>query len=468
MNDRSSTGEFAQRAPPWGLVAVAAGLPALLIGFAALVNGDTASLMLVGSLLIVPWAVQALMNSAADREPYASWAYVLLIAIQAANFRFRDPSDKSLDWQVILKLAGLGLFVIAAAPTIVREVRLFKLGHITNLTLVWSAFLFFLIATSAYSETPSYSFIAACSLFAGFIFLQHIALTRGRAGLVWVMTATTLALTCMSVLAYVFVPTFGRMSDWNNGAFVVTNRLQGVFGSANAAGASGAFGFLLLVLLGRGWNIWLKVLACIPMLICLIASDNRMAIVCTGLALAFAYILSARVALRTSVSLLAFGAALVSFAIFGEDLLALVARSGSADEVASATGRTQIWGVVIELWTQQPLFGYGYAAAQSVLPKHPMLFLAAAHAHNAYLEMLFSGGVVGLGLFLACIIATLLQAIRNRDRPAGALLLFFLVYGLTEPILSSLASLPALGLFSTALLAATPCSNTEQELFDGT
>src|SRR5690606_7505463 len=99
---------------------------------------------------------------------------------------------------------------------------------------------------------------------------------------------------------------------------------------------------------------------------------------------------------------------------FSDEIFAMLSRSGRADEITSATGRAAIWGVVLEMWAQQPLHGYGYTSALSILPLDPRLFHVAAHAHNMYLELLFAGGTILLGLFLYAVWQTIRQAIRLR------------------------------------------------------
>jgi O-antigen ligase len=91
--------------------------------------------------------------------------------------------------------------------------------------------------------------------------------------------------------------------------------------------------------------------------------------------------------------------------------------------------------------------GRGYSSALYILPTHPDLFTAAAHAHSLYLEQLFSGGIVGLGLFVSCIVITLALAWRAKAAQECSILIFFLVYGITEPEISGPVSFPILIVF---------------------
>lgn len=428
------------------LILVGAGAAALAA--AAALNGDRLALALVASLLLVPLVAVAAVESARGREPYAAAVAGLLVIIQSANFRFRDIADKSLDWQVVLKLAGLGLVVLLVLPHTVAALR----RPMARTAVMWLALCAFLVTSAAYAVAPAYSFVAAGSLLVSLMLIAQMGARYGRTRLAELMAATTLALCAASVVVYFAWPAFGHMSDWRNGAYVVTSRLQGLFGSANAAGAAGAFGLMLLVMLVESWRLPMRIAAGFCFLFCLVVSDNRMAIGCTLLALGVYTALKGRVAVRASLLLLAAGIVLAVLAVHGDALLAGLARSGSADEVLSATGRTRVWEVVLALWAEHPVLGYGYASAQSILPVHPLLFKAAAHTHNLYLELLFGGGLIGLTLLVASLASSVGDAVRAGDRAALAMLAFFLAYGMTEPVLSSLASLPAFALFTAAIL----------------
>lgn len=96
--------------------------------------------------------------------------------------------------------------------------------------------------------------------------------------------------------------------------------------------------------------------------------------------------------------------------------------------------RPDIWR---EAWLQiieSPLLGYGY--------EHPMAFKVEgiAHSfadpHNLFLAVLFSGGIVGLGLWVALYSVAIMFAWRNRGDliilAASTAVIFGLVAGITE------------------------------------
>lgn len=418
------------------------------LGAWAAATGDYLSLALLILAPIAPFAAVAAVRAVRGEHVYALGLAVLVIVIESANFRYREYADKTIDFQVALKLAGIVLLVVLSVPTLLRRVQ----TGLPAPVLLWFLFLSYLVFTSTYAVNSTYSLIASASTLGGFCFLFHLLDTYGAKALRWVLVASGLVLSLASIAAYVAVPSFGRMSDWVGNAFVVTSRLQGVFGSSNAAGVSGAFCLLLtLVMLDirrRTFLFWIMVGA---FTFCLVMSNNRMAIAAAGFAFGIIFMTHGHLGRRSIVALLA-AAAMVAVLLFaGEAILERLARSGSSEEVLSATGRTRIWAVVLELWGAHPLFGLGYASAQQILPEDPRLFVAAAHAHNMYLEVLFSGGLLGLGLFVASLASTLALGLRRRAFKELALVAFFLLYGMTEPIISSVIGFPSVAFLAAVL-----------------
>jgi O-antigen ligase len=141
--------------------------------------------------------------------------------------------------------------------------------------------------------------------------------------------------------------------------------------------------------------------------------------------------------------------------IFNDPILAGLARSGSPEELLTATGRTNIWEAAIALWLEHPVFGLGFNSSLQILPRRADLFTAAAHTHNVFLEILFSGGLVGLGLFTAALIATVRRAAMCHRYSEIGILTFFVIHGLTEPLVFGTIAFPSLAFFAAVVLAFT-------------
>src|SRR5206468_1945543 len=79
-----------------------------------------------------------------------------------------------------------------------------------------------------------------------------------------------------------------------------------------------------------------------------------------------------------------------------------------------------------------PWIGQGYGASRSILPLDDRLFAAAVNAHNVYLELLFSGGVVLFGLYLIGMAACVLRSALQRRTEVLVMVVFFLIVGAGE------------------------------------
>ncbi|MEX2175328.1 MAG: O-antigen ligase family protein [Pirellulaceae bacterium] len=116
---------------------------------------------------------------------------------------------------------------------------------------------------------------------------------------------------------------------------------------------------------------------------------------------------------------------------------------GRAEESDTLSGRAFIWPNVLYYIGQRPWLGYGYEAFWT--PAHidtisHELQWGLREAHNGYLELLLSTGIVGLTAAAISILAGLAAAIRGSvrlDDPAYSLPLGMLVFGLLSSTMES-------------------------------
>ena len=421
---------------------------ALLVGVVAW-EEPLAAVFLVGVPLLPFIYFSVIRGLAGDRE-FAALLATVIFFLLCANFRYREYADKSIDLQVALKMLALGT---AGALSILNLRRIFRQLYLQGL-VYWLVFHLVLFASSAYAVGPVHAAVATLSLFASFLFLCHLCVRYGPERLVEILVWTGLIMCIGSLVAYFAVPSFGRMKDWYGTELVLTGRLQGLFGASNGAGASGAtLAFLTAAFYMRqagasrivGWATFATAV------ICLVMSNNRMALVSITGSIIVWYLVSGKFGRKLfflgSIGVLA----LVPLLVFTDEIFAFVSRTGDAEEITSATGRTRIWGVAAELIWRSPIIGQGFASSQHILSNHPDLFVAAAHCHNWYLEMMFSTGLVGMLVLLWCILTTIVLAIRVGGARELALFCFFLIYGLTEPVIGGLTNL-AFILMQTSLV----------------
>jgi exopolysaccharide production protein ExoQ len=412
---------------------------------------DPLALSVTLALPAIPFVIFAIMRGMAGDRIYGALLAVLIIFILAANFRNRAYSDKDIDFQVALKLCAIAALFV---PSILFIRKIFDGIHSYGM-LSWVSYFIFTIITCSYTIEPLPALVSTVSLLGAFLFVCYLGIQFGRRAAIGILVTTSALLSVGSLAVYFAIPSLGRMDDWVGGDFVETWRLQGLFGSSNSAGMSAASGlFLIIAFYARepGHSRVLVAIATLSALTCLVLSNNRMAMFALAVSSATLFALNRSVARRSLLlSVIAlFGVGFVF--LFANQLLELISRSGSLDEVMSATGRTRIWPVVIELWSQTPFLGRGFGAALYILPTHPDLFRAAAHAHNLYLEQLFSGGIIGLGLFACGIVMTIAVAWRTKAAHEFSFMVFFLVYGLTEPVISGPVSFPLIMLFLVIVL----------------
>ena len=261
-----------------------------------------------------------------------------------------------------------------------------------------------------------------------------IWLTRIRA--IEIMMLVALLMCIGSIFVYFAVPSMGRMQAWTDGAtFGDTGRMKGLTGSANAIGMIAALAIVLAILYYRSFGRFGRRLAIVLIpsaLACLILSNNRSSMLAIAVAIWFAFLCRGDTGFKIVLSAAAalFGGLVLM--VFSDEIFSLLSRSGKADEITSATGRSLIWSVVLELSAKRPLLGYGYTSALSLLPTDPRLFNVAAHAHNMFLELLFAGGIVLLGIFLYVSYRTFVAMYQLRAINEAAVFIFFLTRGLTE------------------------------------
>ena len=423
-----STSPVLYVAGPLALIFAAAGLAAF-----PLASDDALAL---GVLILVPAALLALYVVAqgvfGDRH-FGALMAVIYIFVAAANFRIRAYDDKSVDLQVAAKLAAFSI-VIATCCVFFS----FALGRIRFpwIFYLWLAFFGGLIVCSLYAEKVSFSLTCSVLFLFSYLYAVYMTAWLSRRSAVQVMMGAALLICVGSIFVYFVIPSIGVMQAWTaEGGFGEIGRMKGLTGSANGIGFIAAFALVLSVLYFRSlgpsgrWTAFLLVPSAI---LCLALSANRSSMIAVVATIWFSFVFRRNAGPKVLLTIVLTLVGAAALALFPDEILATLSRSGKAGEITSATGRSSIWAVVLEMWAQRPLHGYGYTSALAILPLDPRLFHVAAHAHNMYLELLFAGGATLLALFLYATWQTLRQAHRLGAVKEAALLVFFLLRGLTE------------------------------------
>ncbi|MGI4794166.1 MAG: hypothetical protein ACRYG8_08810, partial [Janthinobacterium lividum] len=236
----------------------------------------------IPALLILPAVVMAVVGAAVvlllavcGSKPATIAFLFVLVFVNDALFRVRDPSDIGLDWQNGMKFALWAGAAAIGVGQLARSWPRLRTGRMT-LILVW---LGIGLVSSIYSASATYSFSTAFGV------LGMLLLSAGMAEvLTEKQTLLTVALSlCVFVVAgwvtYFAIPDLGR-SPFITADGSIVERICGLAGQANALGCS------LAVLLAAVFLLWYRghcgLLVLAPMgligIVTLLWADSRTAL----------------------------------------------------------------------------------------------------------------------------------------------------------------------------------------------
>lgn len=110
----------------------------------------------------------------------------------------------------------------------------------------------------------------------------------------------------------------------------------------------------------------------------------------------------------------------------------------AGSNLITLTGRTEVWEIVIDLWRENPWFGYGpnLFSPDMQLQFARVLGWLPTHAHSQYYQTLGESGIIGMvGLVVFCLIL-IWYSFRLAPNTRGvslAIVLLLLVRNITEP-----------------------------------
>jgi O-antigen ligase len=111
----------------------------------------------------------------------------------------------------------------------------------------------------------------------------------------------------------------------------------------------------------------------------------------------------------------------------------LLAVSGLLGAEFNLTGRTTLWAVLLQAVSQSPFLGLGMEGVKNATIYSSVGFQAENHAHDAALQVLVQGGLLGFVSYCAYIYFMTRTA--NRSYLGSAVLLFVLIHSFTESTL---------------------------------
>jgi O-antigen ligase len=137
--------------------------------------------------------------------------------------------------------------------------------------------------------------------------------------------------------------------------------------------------------------------------------------------------------------------------LFLQPILTYLARGESAENLATVSNRTELWGIAFDLVREHPVTGWGLATSRGIFFDK----VGLGGAHNAFVNVLVDGGLIGVTLWISFVIAIgvgirRLYRAGHRDAPLLAgLLTALMVNGLTVEGVGSGIGMSALWLLMT-------------------
>ncbi|MDF8335011.1 O-antigen ligase family protein [Novosphingobium cyanobacteriorum] len=347
-------------------------------------------------------------------------------------FRIRDYTDKSIDFQVMFKMMCVGLSLVVPLVALVSR----RMSLADPILGAWLLTLLSLVMSATQADNPVLSLMNSVPMLGCFLFCVWMTQRLGEDVVVNLLILLVGGIAVISLVVYFAYPELGRMHAWLGSEFGENNRIQGIAGTPNGLGSMTSMALILTILYFRrlkGRMRSLVLLAAIPIAACLVMSNSRMSM--ASLLVCLTIYIMRRGNRAANIGMVALVVAFVGALLLAAPdlILSSLARSGQASEITSGTGRSEIWTVVIEHIAARPVAGYGYAMSTTILPQDPRLFSVAAHCHNMYLEVFFSGGIITFALLLVALAATLYAGLRASCFEPMVVMLFYLLRGITEP-----------------------------------
>ena len=313
---------------------------------------------------------------------------------------------------------------------------------------IWLLFGFYCLGVVK-SVTPKESVASAISIACVLLCTSRVLVQHGVESVLRTVLYALSAFVLISWILFLFVPEIGVFEE----ATVEDQFFKRMGGLAhpNTLGQFSGLNIVLGLLFFRNYGLkmnkwrWLVIALAAG---ALIASVSRTSLIATVFALVFVY---RDKCLRREYLPYIFGlgilgvmgllalSAMTDLGSAIESKLAVVSKSGDAEELTTATGRAEIWAYSIKLIVQQPVFGYGAATSKWFLSDYSL------YTHNLVLNVAFSTGVFGGLACLMMVLGRVSSVIYRPHRIADALLVFILVNGMFENVIFSiLCGLPTI------------------------
>ncbi|PRY68916.1 O-antigen ligase [Glaciihabitans tibetensis] len=337
-------------------------------------------------------------------------------------------------------LTWWGYSAIAGVLTIISIVLLIRQRaqwRLSALPLPLLAFVVLAVASVAWSAYPVGTLMGSGTTVVTVIAGLALAITFSRADLLWALGITMRIVLGGSLLFELFVAyvvrapllplwvdysSYGddlpKLLFWSRDVMLDGGRIQGLVGSATLLGFLGLLGLIVFGVqfaarsVSRFWGgFWFLVAAVVVWLTrsgtISIAVVVVVAVLVAVLLLRAARSRGSRIAVYSAMAIAVLSVPAI-IAGFSDQILQLLGKD------SDLTGRIGIWNTVIGMAEQRPVFGWGWVSywIPWIEPFDDLVIWAGVvqmHAHNAWLDLWMQLGIVGVVVFAALVLSTLLR-----------------------------------------------------------
>jgi exopolysaccharide production protein ExoQ len=357
------------------------------------------------------------------RRGFAVVAFIGVLAGDALRY--------SITWYGWAALA----FVLATI-SVVWLVKIRHTWRINGLPYPMIAFFVLIALSIAWSAYPNWSAIGLLAALLTVVIATCLAIVFTARELLWAFGTALRTILGLSLLFELVISVFVRQpilpwwTDysgqkihaayyWSRDVLFTGDRIQGLVGNSNLLGFLGLLGLIVFAI-----QLASRTVRVVPGILWLLVAAACVALTRSGtVTIAIAAVAVVAVVLivirhaRTErgrllvyvLSLVVVALGVVGVIAFHTKVLALLGKSDTF------TGRTGIWNAVIHLAEQRPTFGWGWV---SYWPPHVKPFSSSVfnlggvqyfQAHEAWLDIWFQLGIVGLVVFGALVLSTMVR-----------------------------------------------------------
>jgi O-antigen ligase len=414
--------------------AAAVGAMAALSAACLALSADISWFAFVPAAIPLAAAAAAVVLLAAVGKPWAViCVFAALMFLTNGNFRLRPEGDTGLDWQGALKFALWTICGLIGATQMPSPSRILSSPG----AALWLCYIAVALLSAFYAPNPVFSFGYSISLLSLYVFNLALVCRVTEAQILWTTTISLAFFLAACWPVYWFVPEMGRFDDPTVNGFVT--RMCGIAGQPVNLGTVCAvyLGAVFLLVWKRGCGIFAAIPLAALGVATLAATHSRTAELGLGAAI-LAVVFSRSTWLLALVG--AGGAAAVAWAsaltVQLSSLSEQFSRSGSADELTTLTGRTQVWDYTWQKILESPFLGWGYNSSKVVLGEYVGFdaSLRVDNAHNMLLQNLLSVGFIGTLPLAGLLLKLIVDTVRGRRDPLGVLFLTVVfISGITDP-----------------------------------